>query len=107
MPRTKEQIEADQTKLTEELASIDARKEKAEDKRDEAEERANDARAAGNKQLEEAQNRIAKASSDEIATLTDLMREVLARMKGQSAQEVQKDEGKPKDEKRRGFFDAY
>jgi hypothetical protein len=107
MPRTREDVEKDQAKLTEELASIDARKEKAEERRDEAEEKASDARTLGNRQMEEVQNRIAKASSDEIATLTDLMREVLARMKGQKVEEVQKEEAAPKEQRRRGYFDAY
>lgn len=75
MARSKEELQAEMAKLTEELSGLEETKDAAEGK-------AADLREKGKTKAAKEQETIAAASEDSIAELTELMREVREQLKG-------------------------
>src|ERR1700682_5197724 len=94
LARSKAEIQAEREKLDAEMAALEGEVSELEAQKSDAEKKATLLEAKGDKKGAAEQREIAKASSAEIATLCDLLREDIALRKGTQTPE-QKAEAKP------------
>jgi hypothetical protein len=104
MPRSRAEIESQRADLEKELAELGEEKEEIRETRDQAKVEATRLRAEGLPKAALGQERIAKASSDELAEVSDLIRALLKKLRGKDEGSTEVEKGP---EEKRGLFDGF